>query len=514
MAQRGARIFIVTKHIKCIVMDKGKIPASKETLNGLMVNTSNVIRDMYGCLQVDILTLEQLETQNAKPICILCQQLIIAVNYSLMDIGVSVRASIGSEKAYEKRFHLKNLKASISESYKLIFNYDKAKKKSIWSKIGVELNDYNHVIEDLYKRITAALVVFADNYVNQELRNLTLHYDDDMMRVYEATIGINNEDAEMKVLCEYMDILQSMRFFITLIEANEEIAFMPEKVTINQRAGINSIFEQLINKEGKLMEVVKMAIDETGRNIDSFAQMDKRFRRLQSFIEQQAPICVTFNELDNLKILLNAQMLLQFMIGDLAAIAKAYLQSKSEEEHKMNLRRFVVIQTSTLVHLYGYNDAEQDKSIWKLLISFLPQSDSSLIEECSKTETQLKKLVTDSVDKKERALYVHLVNNGNSKFGVPDTLKAIDAINPVREIVEVNVLLAIMKQVRDWLNHIMEVLSKEARESRLESERKIEGMFDDMIYKIANSNLPDEQKKQLLDMFTSNKDKIMKVVRE
>ena len=95
-----------------------KIPASKETLNGLMDNTSNVIRDMYACLKSDIQALEQLEGQNAKPICILCQELSIAVNYSLMDIGVSVRASIGSEDAYEKRFHLKNLKASISESYK------------------------------------------------------------------------------------------------------------------------------------------------------------------------------------------------------------------------------------------------------------------------------------------------------------------------------------------------------------------------------------------------------------
>lgn len=495
-------------------MDKSKIPASKETLNGLMENTSIVIRDMYACLQADILTLERLEAQNAEPICILCQQLSIAVNYSLMDIGVSVRASIGSEKAYEKRFHLKNLKASISESYKLILNFDKAKKKSIWSKLGVELNGYNPVIEDLYKRITAALMVFADNHINQDLRNLTLHYDDDMMRVYEATIGINNEDAEMKALCEYMDILQSMRFLITLIEANEGLTFSSEKITADQRVGINSIFEQLINKEGKLMEAVDMAIDETGKNIDSFAEMNKRFQRLQSFIDRQGPISVPFKELNNLKILLNAQMLLQFMIGDLAAITKAYLQSQSEEEHKMNLRRFVVIQTSTLVHLYGYNDAEQDKSIWKLLMAFLPQSDSTLIEENSKTETQLRKLVTDSVDKQERALYVHLVNNRNAKFGVPDTLKAIDVIDPVREVVEVNVLLVIMKQVRDWLNHIMEVLSKEASESRLESERKIESMFDDIIDKLTKSNLPDEHKNQLLDMFTLNKEKIMKVVRQ
>ena len=85
-----------------------------------MDNSSNKIREMYACLKADILTFEQLEERNAKQICILCQQLSIAVNYSLMDIGVSVRASIGSEKSYEKRFHLKNLKASISESYRFI----------------------------------------------------------------------------------------------------------------------------------------------------------------------------------------------------------------------------------------------------------------------------------------------------------------------------------------------------------------------------------------------------------
>lgn len=491
-----------------------KIPASKETLNGLMDNTSNVIRDMYACLKSDIQALEQLEGQNAKPICILCQELSIAVNYSLMDIGVSVRASIGSEDTYEKRFHLKNLKASISESYKLILNFGKARKKSIWSKLGAELNSSNQLIEELYKRITAALGFFADNHINQDLRNLTLHYDDDMMRVYDATIGINNEDTEMKSLCEYMDILQSMRFLIALIETHEKMPISSQPVMIDKRVGINTILEQLINKEGKLMEAVEKAIDESGNNIDCFAEMFKRFQRVRSFIDQQAPICASFDELGNLKILLNAQMLLQFMIGDLAAITKAYLQSKSEEEHKMNLRRFVVIQTSTLVHLYGYNNDEHEKSIWKFLLTILPQSDSSLIDECKKAECQLQKLVNESVDKKERALYVHLVNNTNSVFGVPDTIRAIDTIDPIREVAEVNVLLVIMKQVRDWLNHIMEVLSKEAKESRQESERKIEGMFDDMINKLTNSNLPEEQKNQLLDMFIANKEKIMNVVRE
>ncbi len=494
-------------------MDKSKIVASKETLSRLLENSSNVIRDKYACLLSDIQTLEQLETRGTKQICILCQQLSMAVNYSLMDIGVSIRATLATDNAYEKRFHLKNLKTSISESFKSILNFKKARKKSIWSKLGIVINDTNQVIEELYKKITASLILFEDTHINQDLRNLTLHYDDDMMRVYEATANINNEDAEMKSLCEYMDILQSIRFLIALVEASEGMQISSSAVTINQRLGINSIFEQLINKEGKLMEVVERAINEASRNIDYVADVNIRFQKIQSFVGQQFPICASFDELDNLKTLLNARMLLQFMIGDLAAITKAYLQSKSEEEHKMNLRRFVVIQTSTLVHLYGYNNDEQGKSIWKLLMSFLPQSDSVLLKECADMEKQLQRLVTDSEDKKERALYVHLVNNSNSKFGIPDTLRAIDAIDPIREIVEVNVLLVIMKQVGDWLIYIMEVLSKEASESRQKSERKIENMFDNLISNLSNSNFPKEQKNQLLETLLLNKEKMMKVVK-
>lgn len=42
-------------------MGKSKVPASKETLSGLIENTSNVIQNMYACLLTDIRALERLE---------------------------------------------------------------------------------------------------------------------------------------------------------------------------------------------------------------------------------------------------------------------------------------------------------------------------------------------------------------------------------------------------------------------------------------------------------------------
>ena len=492
-------------------MGNSKTPASKQTLESLMMNTSNVIRDMYACVISEIRSLEAMENQNANAVCILIRQLSIAVNYSLMDIGVSVRASIASEKAYEKRFHLKNLRASISESFKLIFNFGKSRNKSIWSKLCNELNGVDQDITNHCNGITDRLVAFGDSYIDQNLRNLTLHYDADMMRVYEATLNINDEDQEMKVLCNYMDILQSIRYLINEVES--QIDILRTDINIDLSLGINAIVEELINKGGRLLEIVDKVIDDAGGNIDSFANMNQRFLKVRTFVEQQAPICTPVQELDNIQTLLNAQMLLQFMLADLATITKSYLNSKSEEEHKMNLRRFVVIQTSTLVHLYGYNEDEYERSIWKLLMTFLPQSDSTLIEECNDTENLLKKLVADSEDKKERALYVHLVDNSNSKFGVPDTIKAVDAIDPIKEITEVNLLIVIMNKVRNWLKHVMDVLSKEAHESRMKSEHQIEEQFEQMLKQCSDRKLPEEQKKQMTDMITSFRDKMMSIIK-
>lgn len=146
-------------------------------------------------------------------------------------------------------------------------------------------------------------------------------------------------------------------------------------------------------------------------------------------------------------------------------------------------------------------------------MTFLPKSDSILIEECKATEILLKRLVSDSEDKKERTLYLHLVDNSSSMFGVCNTIKAIDAIDPIREIAEVNLLLEIMGKVRGWLEHVMNVLSREAHESRMRSERQIEDKFEQMLKRCSDSNLPKDQKIQMIEIITSFRDKMMDMIK-
>ena len=94
-------------------------PAPSATLQELVINTEGMISELYQSVKNNIKFLERLQADGTfGKITILTQQLRIAVEYSLMDIAVSLRAAIDSNINYEKRYHLKNLHASISESFK------------------------------------------------------------------------------------------------------------------------------------------------------------------------------------------------------------------------------------------------------------------------------------------------------------------------------------------------------------------------------------------------------------
>ena len=345
---------------------KSAKPASKESIDNLMQNSANMISSLYAGISEEVDALRTLEAAGESQLLIYAHQLHIAVSYSLIDLGVSVRASLGADKSLEKRFHLKNLMASISESFKVIINFDKARKKSLWTKLSDELHNVGTpAILALYDDITKQLEVFGDTYIDQDLRNLTFHYDDNMMRVYEATVGIKDEDKTLKVFIEYIDILQLILVFSDLLVSSDRPCAEQtgNAIQVEIDSIINGYFRQSLDNNGRLKEVLDKVIDGEGRGIDLIADNIRRFARLEVWMKENGMPFMP--ELESVKILMNAELLIGFMMGDLASVTMAYLRSESEMESKMNLRRYVVIKTSTLVHLYGYDQGEKDNSVWR-----------------------------------------------------------------------------------------------------------------------------------------------------
>lgn len=484
-------------------------PASPATLQALVTNAEGMISELYQSVKDNIKYLEEQQADGSfNQISILAQQLRIAVEYSLMDIAVSLRAAIDTNINYEKRYHLKNLQASISESYKCIINFGKSRNKSIWVRLGSEIKNNPELgIGALYDEINPKLEQFGENGLDKNLRDITLHYDEAMIEVYRATVLVNDEDKVYLKACGYMAIIHDILNLINIIESHFDTG-PKSQFPIPESDGINETFKKLINNEDKLKDAVTKILQEADKRLDFYAKQYDSFIRIESYMNSLPLITGSLLEMENVKTMLNWELLFGFMTVDLAAVIKAYLESHSTEEYKMNLRRLIVVQTSLTVHLYGYNKQEREKSIWTRLKELVPTTKSSLLSECQEIDDLLAKFSSNSSAKDTRAIYVHLVDNTNSDFSLPATIEAIEKINPIEEVVHANVLLNITKRVHNFTSNLMNALTDKAKADRENSCKEIEQLFVKLENQIKRLPFSEDDKLKLLQSFYKTKERV------
>ena len=483
--------------------------ASPAALQALVTNTEGMISELYQSVKDNITRLGRMQSDGSfNHITILNQQLRIAVEYSLMDIAVSLRAAIGTDINYEKRYHLKNLQASISESYKGIINFGKSRNKSIWVRLGAESKNNPELgIGALYDEINHKLVQFGEIGIDKNLRDITLHYDENMIEVYRATVLVNDEDKVYLKASGYIVLIQDILNLTNIIESHFDTS-SKSQLTIPESDEINETFKKLINSEDKLKDAVTKILQEADKRLDFFAKQYDSFSRIESYMNSLPLIAGNVPEMENVKTMLNWELLFGFMTVDLAAVIKAYLESHSTEEYKMNLRRLIIVQTSLTVHLYGYDEREREKSIWARLKESVPTTESSLSSECKEIGDLLTKLSSDSSVKDTRAIYVHLVDNTSSDFSLPATIEAIEKINPIEEVVQANALLRITKRVHNFTSDLMNTLAEKAKADRENSCRELEQLFVKLENQIKRLPFSEDDKLKLLQSFYSTKEHV------
>ena len=233
-----------------------------------------------------------------------------------------------------------------------------------------------------------------------------------------------------------------------------------------------------------------------------------RLQKIGKHIKEEAPFNIEFPELNNLETLANHELLIRFMALDLASVINAYLHSDSDIEASLNLRRVVVIKTSTLVHLYGYDDREQEKSVWKSIQSFIPSDDETLKAEEQAIQDLLSKLVAESDDKRLRASLVHLYDNGSHKSNIEETLESVEILDPARQTVEILLLMEIYKKMEAFTKKLMDTLAQNARLQIEASQREILDKITFMRQRIEQSNVSPDIK----DTFRQMMDKIQNII--
>ena len=270
----------------------------------------------------------------------------------------------------------------------------------------------------------------------------------------------------------------------------------------------HKVIKLLIDNRGKLEAAISTVLPKATNQLDEMAKHYFQIQKIQKFIKENAPFNIEIPELSNLETLANHELLIRFMSLDLASVLNAYLHSESDIEASLNLRRIVVIKTSTFVHLYGYDEREHEKSVWKNIQTFIPSDDEELKSEEQTIQSLLSKLVADSDDKNLRASLVHLYNNGSHKSNIEETLVSVESLDPAKQTVEILLLMEVYKKMEAFTKKLMNTLALNAHQQREASQKEMLDKISKMRQFIEQSNTAPEIK----DAFFQMMDKIKNLI--
>lgn len=470
----------------------------------LIKATASFIPVFYKAMKREI-ALKQSSSNSEDPLASHIRDMEIAVDFVLIDLAVSVKAVSQVKGAYEGRFHTKNLLAVLSEGYKLVYGFGNRRKKSIWGCLKKDIskiNDGKHLSE--YNEVTSLLNNYGESHLDQDLRNLTLHYDDDMMKVYNKTLDIYSIDDACQNAIDFFDILKRMMDFGH--EINNDIGIVHILLDINKlqfptypldNDRLHEIFQSTIDKDGTLKDRLKNFLStNTGKSLDIVAGTCKSIERIKDKIKE-LKLGNNIPEFKNMYVLGNLQMLIQFMELDLACVLYSWLMSSSEVEGVMTLRRITIIKVAVLIHLVGYEADEKQRSIWSFIKTIIPSRDMLLVNETEQIEEEFSKLVDSDNDKNERNIYVHYINGSKQTklISIADSIENLDFFKTIRDL---ELMIQLYSKIQRFSKHLMDSLCEQAHNQSVESTNSLLEQNKKNRELVMNSGMDEKDKKDFL----------------
>ena len=144
----------------------------------------------------------------------------ITINYIDLDFCAAYCQYLSAKTHYEQRFAIKNINTVLSEGYKKLYGFT-TKEDSFWKKqIKIATDKYPELQEE-YRGITNDLEdLKAKDVFNKEMRDLSVHYDVNPMKVYTMLANISAEEV-MRRYIEFALITKKIRLFLRkLIESS------------------------------------------------------------------------------------------------------------------------------------------------------------------------------------------------------------------------------------------------------------------------------------------------------
>lgn len=460
--------------------------ASKETVDNLIMNASKTIEDLFAKVNADNKLLNRCNDQ-VSAVLRLMLELRRDIRFVLIDLLTSLRACLNATTAFEKCYHIKNLEGIRVEGYQLLCGYGKEKEDAIWSRVGIELQRcqteakeerflkaYEGLVH-VYDQITEAFKNIAASDEERTSRNLTYHYDDELLLVYKQLTKVREtgEDIPVKLVVPWMDALLMIVMLCETIENVEDAQghklpgnplysdFHVDVVALHLYKKMAESFA----KTERLQEGLELPLKEMDR-IDWAAIEKQKLLKLNELLLDRTQAEETPKVLTDLKYLLNIDILIRIIFADVAAIMKAFLKADTDIEHALNLRRLVISKVSALGHLVGYNDLEKQNALWKTIETAVPNGEVALKAEAHAIRQDLESLVNEE-DIVRRALYVHLMDRYTHKSNVPEIIANLEGVDLMVEFNSITKLISVLGRIKKFLTPLFKAIEKvEDRKAR------------------------------------------------
>lgn len=441
--------------------------ASKESIENLVKNASLAVGDMYPFIKQDMHVMAECD-DGVSPLLRLVPELRMNVRFILVDLESSFRALMNAGSAVEKRLHLINIRADIYESYKLLYGYGKSRQHTAWSKIGGELQALQESsaekaygqLKKEYDAITPLLVRIKTSIRDKDNRNLTYHYDGNLLNVYQNILEATDEEGMCRRIIPIFDSLLAVLIFcdhVELVEKSKGYVLPKTDVRDDYKLTIQKLFAKALGSNVHMKLITKRFLNNASQ-IDTLARTTKSLVNIQEYAKNNCPL-IDFPEAGNMVKMSQTHLLIQIMLVNIASDINAYLNSGSEPEFAFIMRRLAITRYAVLSQLFGYSDDERENSLWASIYKMIPENYDAFVCSAKQIRMELENLI-DASDKKIRTLYTHLINRRRNN--VPAIIATMEAANPVTELKKTEALVRATTKISRFLKALMDKLAKDA----------------------------------------------------
>ena len=166
-------------------------------------------------------TLSALESVEETPF-IIAQKGFLRTQLTLcfinLDFCAAIRQYLSTDTStyYEKRQAMTKINIVMSEGYKKIYGFkEQQQRKSFWISQIKTAVDILGVGDTEFDRIEGVLRNFeSDNIFNQDMRDLSVHYDEDPLKVYKMLSDLSAEEVTDRCL-KFLALLTEVSEFVS-----------------------------------------------------------------------------------------------------------------------------------------------------------------------------------------------------------------------------------------------------------------------------------------------------------